>query len=547
MDEAPSPIRPRYTTLLEMLATRARHDGERTAFTFEEEPGRGRPTSYGEMWGAIEGFAALLRARGLAPGDRAVVTVPNGSEFFTAFYGVQRAGGIAVPIFPGSGAERVASIAELCGARFVVVGPAYRPAQGSAGELEVLAAERDLRVVKMGSGAMPPAQDFPPVAADDVAYIQYTSGSTGNPKGVELTHRQLLCNVEQLIAGFGITEREVFVSWLPVYHDMGLVMKTMVPFTLGAELVLLPASLKRVRSWLSAIERHRGTFTAAPDFAYRLCLRHVRDPGRHDLSSLRLALNAAEPVRARTIADFEAAFGLEDVMAVGYGLAEATVGVSRWPPGTPVKVDGRGFVSIGRPFPGVEIEIEGDGDGNGGEAAAGEVGEVLVKSPANTRGYHGNPRETARLLRRDGFLRTGDLGYRDADGDLFLVGRKKDIIIHAGSNVSPQEVEEIVDRLPFVRYSAAVGVDRGGAGEQVYVFAEVRPAPDAAAERHRAQAVEIVERFHRQLGFRPGRVYLVKPHAVPLTHNGKLRRGRLKQRYLDGSLRQEGRILFPEF
>ncbi len=172
----------------------------------------------------------------------------------------------------------------------------------------------------------------------------------------------------------------------------------------------------------------------------------------------------------------------------------------------------------------------------------------MVRSPANTRGYHGNPRETARLLRGDGFLRTGDLGYRDAAGDLFIVGRQKDIIIHAGRNVSPQEIEEIVDRTPGVRYSAAVGVDRGGdEGEQVYVFAEVRPSPDPGVESYRAQAVEIVARFHLELGFRPGRVYLVKPHAIPLTHNGKLRRARLKQRYLDGGLRREALILFPDY
>ncbi len=541
MEEAPRRIRPGYDTLIEMLAARARDDGKRTAFTFENEPGRGRPTTFGEMWGAIERLAALLLDRGLAPGDRVVLTVPNGGEFFPAFYGVQRAGGIAVPIFPGSGPERVASIAGLCGARFVVA-----PSDAPAGELERLAAERGLRVLRPAESTegAPPKGEFPPIAADDVAYIQYTSGSTGNPKGVELTHRQLLSNVEQLIAGFAITRREVFVSWLPVYHDMGLVLMTMVPFTLGAELVLLPASLRNVRRWLEAIERRRGTFTAAPDFAYRLCLRAIRDPSRHDLSSLRLALDAAEPVRARTIRDFEAAFGLENVMAVGYGLAEATVGVSRWPPGTPIKVDGRGFVSIGRPFPGVEIEIAGDG---GGAAGVGEVGEILVRSPANTRGYHENPGETARLLRPDGFLRTGDLGYRDADGDLFIVGRKKDIIIHAGRNVSPQELEEIVDRTPGVRYSAAVGVDRGrSAGEQVYVFAEIRPARDAA-DSYRERAVEIVGRLHRELGLRPGRVYLVKPHAIPRTHNGKLQRARLKERYVDGGLRREGSILFPDY
>ena len=538
-------IEPRFRTLIEMLATRARDDGGRAAFTFEGGPRRGRPCTFGELWEAIERFAALLLRRGLAAGDRAVLALPNGGEFFAAFYGVQRAGGVAVPIFPGSGPERVASIAGLCGARFAVV-----PSASAADELERLAAGRGFEVLRPAQSAgLVPAGDRPSVAPDDLAYIQYTSGSTGNPKGVQLSHRNLLANVEQLIAGFEITPREVFVSWLPVYHDMGLVLLTMVPFYLAAELVLLPTSLRSVRRWIEAIERHRGTLTAAPDFAYRLCLRSVRDPGRFDLQSLRLALNAAEPVRRRTLADFEAAFGLTDVMSAGYGLAEATVGVSRWPPGTAAKVDERGFVSIGRPFPGVEIEI----DGPGRPAGAGEVGEILVRSPANTRGYFANPRETARALRPDGFLHTGDLGYRDAEGDLFIVGRKKNIIIHGGENVAPQEVEEVVDETPGLRYSAAVGIDRGRTeGEQVYVFAEVRPAevrpaPGAAERRYRPLAVQIVDRFRRRLGFRPGRVYLVKPHAIPLTHNGKLRHARLEERYLDGSLRREGWILFPDY
>ncbi len=533
----------RFSTLIEMLEARARRQPERVAFEYLGRDGSSASSSFGRLWRRIGRFAAALKRQELRLGDRVILALPNGEEFFTAFYGVQRAGGVAVPIFPGSGGERLLGLAGLCGARMVVVA-----ASGPKCVEQARCAEQTgLIVLEATDGGPPPtpgdppAEDFPRVAAEDLCYLQYTSGSTGNPKGVRITHAMALANVEQLIAGMGITRREVFVSWLPIYHDMGLVLMTMVPFFLGAKLVLLPASLTHVGRWLEAIERRRGTLTAAPDFAYRLCLRRVRGRRAFDLSSLRLALDAAEPVRARTIADMEAAFELSGVVVPGYGLAEATVGVCTWPPGMPIKVDDRGFVAAGKPFPGIEVAIVRDGE----RAGIGEVGEIVIRGPANTSGYYRNPEATAQLFWRGDFLLTGDLGYLDAAGDLFIVGRKKNIIIHGGRNVAPGEIEEIVDRVAGVRVSAAIGVDRGRTeGEQVYVFAEIRPA---AAGEPQATAVEIVRTLHSGLGFRPGRVYLVKPRAVPRTGNGKIRHADLKARYLDGRLRDEGLIIFPEY
>jgi acyl-CoA synthetase (AMP-forming)/AMP-acid ligase II len=325
---------------------------------------------------------------------------------------------------------------------------------------------------------------------------------------------------------------------------MGLILMTMVPFFLGAELILLPTALANARPWLAAIARHRGTLTAAPDFAYRLALRYVRDPSAYDLSSLRLALNAAEPVRPRTIEEFERAFGLRGVVVAGYGLAEATVGVSTWPPGGPPLVDARGVVSVGRAFPGIDIQIiEGDRP-----VAPGQVGEIAVRSPANTRGYYSDADETARLFWGDGYIRTGDLGYLDGEGHLFVTGRLKNIIKHAGETVFPQEAEQIADHLPMVRRSAAVGIDTGGTeGEQLYLFAELfRPAGYGEAALHDA-AVDVVEAIHAQLGIRPGRVYLLRPHGVPLTHNGKIQHAALRHQYLSGELRARNAILFPGY
>lgn len=510
-------------TLVDLIAARARDAPRRAAFTFD-----GRGVSFGELWEGAGRFASLVASRGLEPGGRVLLALPNGREFFAAFYGVQRAGGVAVPLFPGSGRERTARLARLCGARALVV-----PAAADAPDVPI-------DVVRVAeAAAFPAAGSFPAVRAEDVAFLQYTSGSTGDPKGVELRHANLIANVRQLTAGFGVTARDVFVSWLPVHHDMGLILMTLVPFYAGAELALLPTSLANVRPWLAAIAERHGTFTAAPDFAWRMLVRYAREPEQYDLASLRVALNAAEPVRARTIADFEGTFGLAPVMIAGYGLAEATVGVSAWPPGMPPKVDARGFVSVGKPFPDVEMAILARGE----LAGAGIEGEILVRGPAATRGYFRNPEATAELYWRDGYLRTGDLGYRDADGDYFVVGREKNVILQGGRNVAPQEIEEIVDRLGAVRASAAVGIDRGRLdGEQVYVFAEARrPGSVDGAELVRA----VVESVHGELGLRPARVYVLRPGALPRTANGKLRHGELRRRYLDGVLKNL--VLFPDW
>ncbi len=522
-----------YETLPGMLAWRARQTPETTAFTFGDIS-----RTFAELGREIDCFAAVLAARGIARGDRVLLALPNGPEFFAVFYGIQRAGATAVPIFPGSGAPRVADLTRISGSRAVVLEDGLDPAE-AVGIRDAVAAVGAEVLTPAAAEEVEPAAGLPGPGPDDLAYVQYTSGSTGDPKGVQLSHTNLLINVRQMIAGMEITASDVFVSWLPVFHDMGLVLMTMVPFSLAARLVLLPTSLRDIRRWLAAIQHHRGTFTAAPDFAYRLALR---TGGRHDISSLRVALNAAEPVRPKTLEGFARTFGVANVMVPGYGLAEATVGVCMWPPGTEAAIDERGFPSVGPPFPEVELRILGDG----GLLPAGEVGEILVRSPAATRGYLDDPEATAELFWKDGFLRTGDLGYLDPEGRLTIVGRKKNIIIHAGRNLAPSEIEQAADEPRAVRFAAAVGIDRGDeAGEQAYVFAEARGGESLAEPDRRALATGIVKRVHERLGVRPGRVYLVRPRTIPLTHNGKVRHRALRQSYLDGSLRADGAILYP--
>jgi acyl-CoA synthetase (AMP-forming)/AMP-acid ligase II len=523
------------TTLVEMLERRVLESPGQPAFVWE-----GEAHSFEGLGSNVGRLASHLRGLGVGRGDRVVLVLPNGPEFFFGFYGALTCGAVAVPVFPGSGPQRVLARARHCGAKVVVVPSDTPPALIQ--ELQEAPAGPRVTTFSASAGA-PSLVDRAAVDPDDVAMLQYTSGSTGEPKGVQLSHANLLTNVRQLIAGLQITQAEVFVSWLPVYHDMGLILKTMVPFYLGARLVLLPTNLTNVRTWLQAIQDHRGTFTAAPDFAYRLCLRSIRDAGAYDLTSLRVALDAAEPVRESTLVQFEKAFGLGHVMVAGYGLAEATVGVATWRPGTRPAVDERGLVSVGPPFPAIVVRIEDD---RGRELAPGEIGSVLIKSPANSRGYWENPTATAQLLRADGYIDSGDLGSLDAAGNLYIAGRKKNIIITAGRNVSPKELEEISDMFPEVRYSAAIGVDKGGAeGEQAFVFAELRrPLPEGAC---RELVVAMVDKIHGHLGLRPARVYLVKPRTIPRTYNGKIQYPQLRARYLAGELRAEGLIVFPEY
>ena len=511
-------------TLIELLEHRSEASGENTAFTYQ-----GRPTLYQVLWQSVNQFASLLVEQDVKKQECVVVALPNSAEFFFAFYGVQRAGGIAVPLFPDSSAERIVSIARSCGARIVVLPDGSQKKD----ELE----EKGLIVL----GANIPLEHmqkqdvvFPKIEPDDISFLQYTSGSTGNPKGVMLTHANLLTNMRQMIAGMEITEEDVFVSWLPVYHDMGLILMTMVPFYLGVETHLLPADLRSVRDWFKTIEAVKGTFTAAPDFAYRLCLRHADTLQKYDITSLRVALNAAEPVRAATVADFESAFGLDQVVVAGYGLAEATVGVGMWKPRTKMKVDAKGLVAVGHLFPDVEVKIADDD-------------EILIKSPANSKGYFNNEDATHALFADDGFIHSGDLGYLDADGDLFIIGRKKNIIKHAGVTIAPQEIEETVDAIDGVRYCAVVGIDRGRVeGEQAYVFAEVREKKDMD-ELGYELTLQIVNAVHARLGIRPARVFLVKPRTIPKTHNGKIQHVLLRDAYVSGVLREKGLVLYPAY
>jgi acyl-CoA synthetase (AMP-forming)/AMP-acid ligase II len=304
----------------------------------------------------------------------------------------------------------------------------------------------------------------------------------------------------------------------------------------------LPPDLRNPRQWLELVTSIRATFTVSPDFGYRNCVRNVRDTSGLDLTSLKGALSGAEPVRLSTIEAFEERFGLKNVILPCYGLAEATLAVAIWPRATPRRLDETGrFISVGRPCPGVEVRISPPA-GEGGEdtraLGPNAEGEICVKSPGVMRGYYGNPEATARVLSPDGWLRTGDLGFLDGEGYLFVTGRIKDVLILGGENVAPADVEDIVDHVSGVRYAAAVGLDSERTGTQrLHVVAEVRDE-GAPAEDYHGLVREIVQRVHAGRGHRPARVLLVRPGSIPKTSSGKIQRALLAEMIRSDRLRE---------
>jgi acyl-CoA synthetase (AMP-forming)/AMP-acid ligase II len=480
----------------------------------------GETIRYGHLWAASARYAAGLRRLGVDRGDKVCLIYPTCAEFFYTFFGVLRLGAVPVPLYPTLGVEATARIFRDSEATTVATIGWFRPeveeSRSGAPNVRHVVEPPDLEVDDA-------PLSFPAIGSADTAFIQYTSGSTGQPRGVVLSHANVVRTVEFMADAAQLTREDVVVSWLPLYHDMGLIGCAFTPPWSGAPLHLLPPDLKNPRVWLELITEVRATFTVSPDFGYRNCVRNIADTTGLDLTSLKQALSGAEPIRQSTIDAFEKKFGLQNVITPCYGLAEATLAVAIWPRKTPLRVDRSGrFLSVGRPCRGVSVRIM-DGER---VAAPGAAGEICVKSPGVMQGYYNNPDATRRVLSADGWLRTGDLGFVDAEGYLYVTGRLKDLIILGGENLIPADVEEIVDHVPGVRYSAAVAVDSARTGTQrLCIVAEVR---DAGSPEVMSQLVrEIVQRVHRARGHRPARVLLVTPGTIPKTSSGKIQRAQL--------------------
>jgi 1-acyl-sn-glycerol-3-phosphate acyltransferase len=410
-----------------------------------------------------------------------------------------------------------------------------------------------------------------PADADtsDLALLQYTSGSTGDPKGVILTHANLLANVRAIGQAVDVRPDDVGVSWLPLYHDMGLIGAWLAPLYFGVPVVVLSplTFLSRPARWLWALHRHRATLTAAPNFAYELATGKIGDSEIEglDLSSVRAALNGAEPVLPETLERFAARYAAcgfrREAFAPVYGLAEASLALTFPPLGRAPRVDrvsretlardGRAvpvppetsandpsvssFVSVGTVLPGHEIRIVGSDGRDSGERTE---GALWFRGPSATRGYFRNAPATAQLLPEGpdaGWIDSGDRAYR-ADGEIFITGRVKDIVLKAGRNLYPHEIEDTAGQVAGVRKGCVVAFgapDAKSGTERLVIVAETREQSSGARQRI-AQA--ITQQVAAAIGLPPDTVTLVRPHSIPKTSSGKLRREETRRLYLAGSL-----------
>lgn len=576
--ERPEPLseaeEPRQAqTLLDVLSLHVQAHDDRPHIRLWLSDEQERSITYGELDRAAREAAAGLLDRGVRPGERVAIMLPTSAEFFFSFFAVVMVGAIPVPIYPPFRRSQVedhlrrqAGILRNAQASLLITVADIRP---MAALLKGLA--EDLRVVVTFDELCRSGALAAPLSASPgtTALIQYTSGSTGDPKGVVLTHANLLANVRAMGEAMQASSRDSFVSWLPLYHDMGLIGAWLGCLYFGAPTAIMPplSFLANPARWLWSIHRHRATLSAAPNFAFELCLKNVRDDDIQDLdlSSLRMVVNGAEPVSPSTIARFTERFGRfgfpAEAMAPVYGLAESCVGLAFPPVGrrpiidrvqrAALARDGNAtpadqqdataleFVACGRPLPRHQIRVV---DEAGSELPDRRQGRLEFKGPSATSGYFRNEEKTRGLF--DGtWLDSGDLAYI-ADGDVYLTGRIKDMIIRAGRNIYPHELEEAVGRIEGIRKGCVVafaGRDERTGTERLVVMAETRLA--AEPEKRRLEA-EIAQASLTLLEMPPDDIVLVPPRTVPKTSSGKIRRSAARALYEAGALGESNRALW---
>ncbi|MFI6894732.1 amino acid adenylation domain-containing protein [Streptomyces sp. NPDC050256] len=552
-------IRPVAGSWTELLADTALRSPDRVAFSYlaDGEVPAGELT-YAQLDSRARVIGVHLQGLGLA-GRRVLLLYPSGLDYVTAFFGCLYAGAVAVPAYPPTrqarSLERIAGIIQDCGVDTALTTAEF------AGRLASRApAVAGLRLVATDSVAQGDAADgWTPYRADErtTAFIQYTSGSTSSPRGVVLSHGNLLSNGQVTQQAFGTSTDTRVVSWLPMYHDMGLIGSVLGTVYCGGSCVLMSPSAfaQRPARWLEAISAAGGTASGGPNFAYDLCVDRIGPEERAalDLSSWEVAFNGAEPLRPSTLRRFADAFAdsgfRAEALTPCFGLAEATLLVSAKPRGTAAAVDGTPpdgsapVVSSGTAAPGVRVEIVDPATCD--LAEPGRIGEIWVSSHGVSEGYLGRPELTAATFAatlggttEPHFLRTGDLGYRSA-GELHVVGRLKDLIIVRGRNHYPTDIEQTVEHShPALRPGGGAAFSLTGSGddgaEQLAVVHEL----DRGFDGNCAQVVTTVRgavaAAHQ---IRPHTVVLIRAGSLPRTSSGKVQRGACKAELLAGSLK----------
>lgn len=542
-------------TFPDLLDARVGTDGDRIAVSFVPDDGPDLHLTYRELIDratAISG--ALLRTA--VPGDRAVLLFPPGVEFVSCLLGCMYAGVVAVPAYPPRDAHaipRLTAIVGNSGASIALTTTDLLPwieklLSSTPGGPRCVAIDS---IVSVSDGGGPQAVPGP----ESLALLQYTSGSTGAPKGVMVTHANLLHNSASIHHTFGCTRDSVAVIWLPPYHDMGLIGGILQPLFGGFRTVLLSPLevLQRPRLWLETISRYRGTISGGPNFAYELCSDKVGPDDRQnlDLTSWTVAFNGAEPVRASTLTRFADAFAASGFRLSAfypcYGLAEATLLAAGGDKAAEPKVitvpDSTPLVACGSAPPSHEVVVVDPHSGRPRPPSM--VGEIWVRGPSVAQGYWRAPEETerifgARLANDDEgspFLRTGDLGMM-VDGQLVVTGRRKELIVVRGRNLYPHDVESALDRShPAIRRGCGVAfavVDNEL--EQLVVVQEVRAEPGRTEQELADIVTAIRGRVTAETEIQPQRIVLVPPRSIPKTSSGKLRRLETRRMLLDGSL-----------
>ncbi|MFU8816571.1 MAG: AMP-binding protein [Pseudomonadales bacterium] len=572
--EAPQPLAPSEgipadaATLNEALQWHAQTHPDRPHIFLHGEGHTQTTLTYQDLWEGAAAVAGGLHHQGLAPGSNVSIMLPTSREYLCCFFGVLLAGCVPLPIYPPT---RPSQIEDHLRRHARILGNAEAALLITVERARSVARLLKAQVPSLERVVMPEeltrhgrADHLASPQPDDVALLQYTSGSTGDPKGVVLTHADLIANIRAMGDAIEVDAEDVFVSWLPLYHDMGLIGAWLGSLYYGIPLVLMSplAFLTNPGRWLRAIGEHRGTLSAAPNFGYELCLKRIpqQEIAQLDLSSWRFAFNGAEPVSPNTLRAFAERFapaGLRwQSLAPVYGLAEAAVGLAFTPVNrgpiidridrelflrsgraTPVAADDARaleFVACGQPLEGYQLRIV---DEAGRELPDRTQGRLQFTGPSATQGYFRNPEATERLFSGE-WLDTGDLAYI-ADGDLYLTSRVKDTIIRAGRNLYPYELEEAIGKLPRVRAGcvAVFGAreDAGGT-ERLIVVAETA---EHATEVQEELTEEIVATASDILGTPPDDVVMVPPHTVLKTSSGKIRRSAMKDLYESGRLGQK--------